>query len=117
MTVEQGIIQNRTATSQLTDMMAAVAMQRGKGVFHLGPIDSSEEITFLRSLATAFGHSEKQIVQGSINRCNAFMVPRKIFSLCGKEFKFYEKDAIENIRKMGGLQKYVNKNDVYETNF
>ncbi|MCP4178319.1 MAG: sugar nucleotide-binding protein [bacterium] len=104
--INRGIIQNRTETSYLTDMFTAVTSRNGQGIFHLGTVEPSDELVFSRKLATAFGYSKEQIIEGDITPCNAFMVPEKIFQLCGDQYKITEDDVIEELKKSKSLQKY-----------
>lgn len=105
--VEQGIVQNRTSTRQLALMVSSVAKNQGKGVFHLGTIEPSCEISFLQKLATSFGYEKERVEKGPENKCNAFMVPKKIFELCGDGLKFTEDEAIKDILAIKELSSYI----------
>lgn len=105
-TVNKGIIQNRTAVTQLAAMMAAVIDTKCEGVFHLGSIEPSDEVDFCKRLALAFGYDPEIIVEGENSPTNAFMVPDKILQLFGAEFRFTETDAIAAVSNMQELQSY-----------
>ena len=105
--VSTGIIQNRAAVSDLAGMIAAVVERRGEGVFHLGTADASEEVDFLRRMARAFGYDEGLIEAGKPAPSNANMVPGKILSLCGEEFRRTEEDTIAEVLKMPELRRYL----------
>ena len=73
--VSPGVIQNRLTDTILCSAIANIVDRRELGTFHLGPVDSSEEIEFLRSLATAFGHSDSGITAGEQRDVNLVVIP------------------------------------------
>jgi hypothetical protein len=87
----------------LADMMAAVIAARGEGVFHLGTVDASEEIKFLRSLASEFGHDASLVVTGEALPTNANMVPVKILKMFGEEFRRTESDTLAAVGRVPEL--------------
>jgi len=106
-TVDTGVLQNRLATNHMADMMAAVLLKKGEGVFHFGAIDGSEEVEFLRNLAESFGHPREQIITGKENLCNALMIPERTLQLIGKEYEKSEEDTIFAVRHMIRLAPYL----------
>ena len=105
-TVNTGIIQNRSFVGDLAGMIVDVALKRGQGVFHLGPITYSFEHDFLRELSLLFGYSSDLIIEGEHTPTNAYMVPEKIFELIGQKWKKLESDTLSVVTKCKELQKY-----------
>jgi dTDP-4-dehydrorhamnose reductase len=105
-TVHRGIVQNRTAVPDLASMMAAVIAVDETGVFHLGTVDTSEEMDFLRNMASAFGHDPSLVVPGASSPTNANMVPGKILELFDKEFERRETETIATVARTPELQQY-----------
>lgn len=104
--IPKGVIQNRTAVSDLAQMMVALAGQRIKGVCHLGTTDSSEEYEFLKRLAEEFGHPADSVKLVGEHTANMTMIPGKILQHFGDEFRKTEEDTIRNVGKVAELQKY-----------
>ncbi len=107
MTVDTGVLQNRLATNHMTDMMAAVLLKKGDGVFHFGAQDGSEEIDFLRNLAESFGHPREQIIEGVNRPCNALMIPDRTIELIGSQYEKSEEETIFAVRHMIRLAQYI----------
>jgi dTDP-4-dehydrorhamnose reductase len=105
-TVHQGIMQNRTAVTDLAGMMAAVIVAKGEGVFHLGTVDASDEIDFLRRLAREFGYDDSLVIPGDASPTNANMVPGKILRMFGNEFFRTETDTITSVGRVPELAPY-----------
>ncbi len=101
--VPQGIIQNRTAVSDLAAMMAAVIATHGEGVFHLGTVDASDEVEFLKKLANEFGHDPSLVLAGDPMPTNANMVPGKVFTMFGEEFRRTERNTLLTVGKIPEL--------------
>lgn len=101
-----GIIQNRTAVNDLAEMMAAVVIAGGEGIFNLGTSDASDEIDFLRRLATEFGYDGNVVVSGEPTPTNANMIPEKIYKMFGGEFYRTEADTIAKVARMPELDRY-----------
>lgn len=107
LTIDRGVLQNRLATNHLANMMAAVLKRDGKGVFHFGASDSSDEVDFLRKLAESFGHPRDQIIEGPTNPCNALMIPERTIKLIGPEYAKSEEDTIVAVSHMIRLAQYI----------
>ncbi|WP_417335671.1 sugar nucleotide-binding protein [Halobacteriovorax marinus] len=107
LTIDRGVLQNRLATNHLADMMAAVLKRDGKGVFHFGARDGSDELDFLRELAHSFGHPREQVIEGGINSCNALMIPERTLKLIGPSYEKSEEDTIIAVRHMIRLAQFI----------
>lgn len=101
-----GLIQNRTAIEDLADMMAALIIDRHTGIFHLGTIDESNEIEFLRKLALAFEYDSNLVQPGEEGQWIATTVPGKILELYQGRFRKSETDTIARVSRTASLQKY-----------
>lgn len=104
--VPVGLVQNRIADTQLARMMVSIARHSGQGVFHLGAVDHSDEVDFLRSLALAFGYPTSLVQPGDDEPCNAVMIPQKVFDLGGDSLRCTEQDAIAALVNDPQLQRY-----------
>jgi len=104
--IPTGIIQNRTAVNDLAEMIAALVIAGGEGIFNLGSSDASDEVDFLRRLAIAFGYDGNAVVSGEQSPTNANMVPDKIYKMFGNEFYRTEEHAIANVARMPELNRY-----------
>lgn len=110
--VHRSIIQNRTAVTHLAAMMAAVIANEGRGIFHLGTVDTSDEIDFLKKLAQAFGYDPSKVNSNEELPTNANMVPKRILEMFGKEFEITEAETISVVSNMPGLQQYMFKHQI-----
>lgn len=104
--VHQGVIQNRLQAEVLAAMMVELTLRRTQGVFHLGTVDDSEEIDFLRNLAERFGYPAEQIVASKKNICNAVMIPERVFQILGDDWRKTETDTLNAVANDPGLNKY-----------
>ena len=104
--VDYGVKQNRIFVGHLAGMMIDATIAKGQGVFHLGPVDFSQELDFLRRIGTAFGYSEHLILEGKNTPINAFMVPNKILEMFGDKWRLSEEDTFTQIMNTAEFDKY-----------
>jgi dTDP-4-dehydrorhamnose reductase len=104
--VNCGILQNRTFVGDLAGMMVDATLNRGRGIFHLGTVDFSDELDFLRGLASVFGYPEDQVVRGDLMPCNIVMAPQKILELFGGKWRRTEAETLDSVAKSVPLRQY-----------
>lgn len=104
--VHRGVRQNRLQAEVLAAMMVELTLRRAAGTFHLGTVDDSEEIDFLRNLAERFGYATEQIVACDENQCNAVMIPGRVFQILGDGWRKTEADTLNAVANDPGLKKY-----------
>jgi dTDP-4-dehydrorhamnose reductase len=103
----QGVIQNRTFVGDLATMVATLTLDdRAKGVLHLGTLDASEELLFLRRLARAFGYSENQVIAGENNPWNAFLLTGRWRQIYPEIPLPMEESTIQGVARQPELQQY-----------
>lgn len=76
--VNPGIIQNRLSDRLLAETICFLICKGETGIAHIGTVDSSEEIAFLKRLARNFGLPDENITLGGESRLiNLAVVPEK----------------------------------------
>jgi dTDP-4-dehydrorhamnose reductase len=96
--IDTGVLQNRTFIGDLADMIAAVSLRDAiQGICHLGATDYSDEFVFRQKLAAAFGFDPEQVVPGVQKDVNVVTVPGKLYEHFGNTFKIGEDEAISRI--------------------
>jgi dTDP-4-dehydrorhamnose reductase len=104
----QGLIQNRTFVDDLAKMIATLTVDQGaEGVFHLGASDFSDEIVFLRKLASAFGYDTEQVSEGEPLNWNAITIAERWQTRYPNAPLPTEMEAIARVRQQSELQKYA----------
>jgi dTDP-4-dehydrorhamnose reductase len=93
----RGIVQNRLSDRLLSQQIAAVAKYRGKGIFHLGSVDCSDEIDFRRELAKRFGYSDQLVREEGYEECNLVVTPHRLFEIAGDHLRFTEADTLNDL--------------------
>lgn len=107
--VDRGVLQNRLLSSDLIDITIELIEDRIKGIIHLGTIDSSDEIEFLKAVAHQFGYSPSLIKSGIQRQVNLNAQPGKILDLYGTRFRFSEERTLKGLLKIEGLKNLMNK--------
>lgn len=74
--VNRGVVQNRCSDTVFAEIVAGLISKRSNGVAHVGTSDSSEELDFLKRLATAFGYSPTNIQPGVERAVNLAVIPQ-----------------------------------------
>lgn len=101
--VHKGVIQNRLSDSMLAEAIASLIEKSARGVAHIGAVDSSEEIDFLRRLAACYGYKEDQVKANGNRKVNLALI-----SDLGKHPRglLTEADTLREIALYPQLQKY-----------
>ena len=77
------------------------------GIIHIGTIDTSEEIDFLRKQANLFGYSSDRVKSnGNIRNVNLNCKPKTILELSDGSFKVTEEDTLKRINSIKEFDKY-----------
>lgn len=105
--VDSGVVQNRMLVDDMILIVEQIIERTVKGIIHIGTIDSSDEIDFLRKQANLFGYNSDRVLEsGNQRNVNLHCVPSKIHELFGDDFKLFEKNTLENINKIKEFDKY-----------
>ena len=105
--VDSGVIQNRMFVDDMILIVEKIIERTIKGIIHIGTIDSSDEIDFLRKQANLFGYSSDRIKEsGNQRNVNLNCIPFKIHELFGDDFKLNEKNTLERINNIKEFDKY-----------
>jgi len=96
-TVDQGVRQNRMLDTTLASAMANLLRVQAVGVVNLGTNDSSEEVVFLKRVASAFGLDSELIQLGQQRATNLVVRPQRIYELFGNRYKCTEQDTIDGL--------------------
>lgn len=108
--VDSGVVQNRMFVDDMTLIVKKIIEKTIKGIIHIGTIDSSDEIDFLRKQANLFGYSSDRVQEsGNQRNVNLNCIPSKIHELFGDDFKLYEKNTLERINNIKEFDKYRKK--------
>lgn len=106
--VDRHVIQNRLSLNQLGRQISVIALRRESGIFHLGAIDQSEEIDFLRKVASAFGYDSKRVIPNeSAAIQNVVTVPEQIFYLLDDAKTVTETETIQDLLRIPELEPYL----------
>lgn len=107
--VDSGVIQNRMFVDDMILIVEKVIEMTIKGIIHIGTIDTSDEIDFLRKQATLFGYNPERIQEsGNQRNVNLNCIPSKIHELFGEDFMLYEDNTLERINSIKEFDKYRN---------
>lgn len=108
--VDSGVVQNRIFVDDMTLIVEKIIEKTIKGIIHIGTIDSSDEIDFLRKQANLFGYSSDRVQEsGNQRNVNLNCIPSKIHELFGDDFKLHEKNTLERINNIKEFDKYRKK--------
>ena len=107
--VDQGVRQNRMLASLVTDGIAKILVHPLSGVIHFGTVDASDELTFLRKVATNFGYSPELVIAGTERKINLVAHPERIQRELGLEFLVTEQDTLDGLTRLEGLRRYLSK--------
>jgi dTDP-4-dehydrorhamnose reductase len=105
--VDSGVIQNRMFVDDMILIVEKIIDKTIKGIIHIGTVDTSDEIDFLRKQAALFGYNSERIQEsGSQRNVNLNCIPSKIHELFGDDFKLYEKNTLKRINRIKEFNKY-----------
>ena len=104
--VDRGVRQNRLQDRVLAEAVAQAVLDRRTGTLHLGTTDSSEELTFLRRLAEAFGQPTDRLVTGGERKANLVVQPRRLLELYPGRFERTEAETIDGLVSCPQLRQY-----------
>lgn len=105
--VDSGVVQNRMFVDDMILIVEKIIERTIKGIIHIGTIDSSDEIDFLRKQANLFGYGSERVQEsGNQRNVNLNCIPSKIHELFGDDFKLDEKNTLEKINKIKEFDKY-----------
>ena len=105
--VDQKVIQNRMFADDAVDLMIKIVEQQITGIIHLGAIDSSDEIDFLRKQAVFYGYKKERIIPKKyIRNANLNCIPKKIHEISPDSKQFTEADTLSKIFKIDEYLKY-----------
>lgn len=105
--VDSGVVQNRMFVDDMILIVEKIIERTVKGIIHIGTVDSSDEIDFLRKQANLFGFSSDRVREsGNQRNVNLNCIPSKIHDLFGDDFKLYEKNTLERINRIKEFDKY-----------
>ncbi len=105
--VDRGVFQNRMFANVLIKGVLEVIQENITGVLHFGTTDFSEEFSFLKRLAIAFGYADKMVMEGMIERnVNLVTIPSRIFKELEGDYRRTEKDTLKSIAQIPHFQKY-----------
>lgn len=105
--VDPGVVQNRMFVDDMILIVEKIIKRTIKGIIHIGTIDSSDEIDFLRKQANLFGYSSDRVQEsGNQRNVNLNCIPSKIHELFGDDFKLDEKITLEKINRIKEFDKY-----------
>ena len=105
--VDSGVVQNRMFVDDMILIVEKIIERTIKGIIHIGTIDSSDEIDFLRKQANLFGYSSNRIQEsGNQRNVNLNCIPSKIHQLFGDDFKLDEKNTLKRINRIKEFDKY-----------
>ena len=108
--VSPGIIQNRSFVGDLAIQIAMLAINDSLcGLFHLGAVDCSEEISFSRKLAQEFGYDSEKIIEDEVNDCNAVMLMNRFPQAFPDFILPTEDDTIKKIAAQKELAEFKKK--------
>ncbi|MDA8964597.1 NAD(P)-dependent oxidoreductase [bacterium] len=108
-TVDLGIFQNRLLDTVFATAVVDLACNTlGKGVFHLGAEDSSEELFFLRAVAIAFGLDDSLVHAGKRNDLNLGLSCSRLHGSTNDRWRRNECQTIEGLLAVPELQRWRN---------
>ena len=113
--VDQGVQQNRMLASLVTDGIAKILSHSLSGIIHFGTVDASDELIFLRKVASSFGHNPALVIAGKERAVNLVAQPERIHRELGPHYYVTEQDTLDGLTHLEGLRKYyfkgLQKND------
>jgi dTDP-4-dehydrorhamnose reductase len=104
--VHTGVWQNRTYTGHLAKMIAKIVSKKAVGIFHLGPLDQSEEIEFYKKVAIRFGYCSDLVEEGDNENLIMTVIPQRLIDEFGDDFLYTEDQAVESLANDPNLLKY-----------
>lgn len=104
--VDKNVFQNRLTVIDLAQTMAEVVKLLAPGIFHLGTVDSNEEVVFLTKLAQEFGYDASQVIPVESKLKILTTIPDRTLKLLGNKFQKTETQTLSAIAKIPALQKY-----------
>jgi dTDP-4-dehydrorhamnose reductase len=107
--VDKHVFQNRMYVEDAIDLIIKIIEIKQTGIIHLGTIDSSDEIDFLKKQARLFGFNSNLIqYSGNSRNVNLNCIPKKIHLLSEKSIKFTEDDTLNKVFSISEFNKYKN---------
>lgn len=106
--VDGGVLQNRLYDETFIDIVIELLRVGAEGIFNLGTVDSSSEVSFLRRQAEIFGWNPDLVVEGKSRNANLVVEPDKLISTLGDKFKKTENETLNSLLKCSGLAQYKN---------
>lgn len=105
--VDQKVIQNRMFADDAIDIILKIVEEKHTGIFHLGTIDASDEIDFLKKQAQLFGYGQNLVKSSTnIRNVNLNCIPNRIHQLFPATRFFTEEDTLQKVFQVKALKKY-----------
>lgn len=105
--IDSGVYQNRMFVDDMILIVEKIIEDKINGIIHIGTIDTSEEIDFLRKQANLFGYSSDRVKSnGNIRNVNLNCKPKTILELSDGSFKVTEEDTLKRINSIKEFDKY-----------
>jgi len=107
--VDSGVVQNRMFVDDMIRIVELLIKKSITGIIHIGTLDASDEIDFLRRQAKLFGYRPDRIrCSGNQRDVNLNCIPFRIYQDLGDEFKLKEEDTLKKIKGIMEFNKYKN---------
>lgn len=104
--VNEKVFQNRLGVTDVALMLRHVMNARLQGTVHLGTIDQSEEVDFLRKVAERYGYDANNVESVESDYKYLTVIPKTIYDAFGEQLVRSEVDTIEYVAKIPEFQKY-----------
>ena len=108
--VNIGIVQNRMLDRDFARQVRDnVLLPSARGFMHLGTVDASEEVDFLRRVAIAFGWSPGLVLPGAPKSCHIALDCAATHALTGGRWRRTEAETIQGLLGEPGLSPLLSK--------
>ena len=108
--VNRGIKQNRLYDQIFAQAVThLINLPQAQGVFHFGTLDHSEELNFLKSVASAFGYNPSLVQEDSEKRVNLVLSCERLHQLMNRQWAQTEAQTVAALLQEPHLSALKNK--------
>ena len=105
--VDTGVVQSRLYDEDFISILCIHIKNETSGTLHIASNSATEEIDFLRQLATTFNYSQSTIIPGSKRFLANSLVPSKSMFLNHTPYKLDDEVLLSKLKSDTGLNKYI----------
>ena len=105
--VDQKVFQNRMFANDAVAIILKLIEEKHTGIYHLGTVDASDEIDFLKKQAQLFGYDRDLVIpKTNFRNVNLNCIPQKIHQWFPASEFFTEQDTLQKVFQIKALEKY-----------